>query len=180
MSFENQKQEEEKFQEKENKKIKPKRSLINKKSIVILIVASLIAISLMFNYAGTVLDKKSRAYADIAIPAIITSWNFQELISRAGPELFKEAPKEKVELSFEYCSDNLGQLQEYKISEGKAVMYLEATCQQGVLCLTPTASYTVEAVFEKGSAIIKIGMFLRSNEWEIIRFSIMADTFLES
>jgi len=36
---------------------------------------------------GTALDKESRAYADSAIPPIVSTWSEKELLDRATPEL---------------------------------------------------------------------------------------------
>jgi len=166
--------------ENDNEKIQPKKSLINKKSIVILIVVSLIAVFLMLNYVGTELDKKSHVYVDETVPAIITSWDSQELINRASPELIEVAPKEKVESLFKQYSDKLGQLKEYKSSEGEVGMHLDIICQQGMLCQRTTANYVAKAVFEKGLATIEIGMILKNNKWEIYYFSIMSDAFFQS
>ena len=41
-------------------------------------------------YRGNALDKESKAYADSAIPAIVTGWSQKELLARASPE-FKQA-----------------------------------------------------------------------------------------
>ena len=175
MSFENQKQEEEKFQEKENKEIKPKRSLINKKSFVIF---SLIAIFLMLIYAGTVLDRKSRIYIDSAMPTIFTSWNSQELISRASPSLLENSSPEKIEKLFKNYSNKLGRMQEYKGSCGTSRIFFAWFCQEGFLCPTITAEYISEVVFDNGLAQIETGMHLRNGKWEIVYLSMSSDAFL--
>ncbi|MCK4891814.1 MAG: hypothetical protein KAS78_04050 [Candidatus Pacebacteria bacterium] len=158
----------------DNKETKPKKSLINKKFMIRLIVVSSIVIFLMLIYAATKFDEKSHAYADIAIPAIVASWNSQELISRASPEFIKSNSPEKVELMFDHHSNKLGRVKEYKGSQGGSEMLfgLGWLCQQGFLCLTITAEYTAEAVFEKGSAEIEIEMLLRNNRWEIIHLAV--------
>ena len=35
---------------------------------------------------GRALDKESKQYVDAAVPAIVSQWDTQELINRAGPE----------------------------------------------------------------------------------------------
>ena len=51
----------------------------------------LVAIGIAFiAIKGTALDKESKAYADSAIPAIVTTWSEKELLDRASPE-FKKA-----------------------------------------------------------------------------------------
>jgi hypothetical protein len=163
-----------------NKTIQPKKSLINKKSIIILIVVSLVAIFLMLIYSGTELDKKSHLYVDKTVPVIITSWNSQELTSRASQELLEVASEEKVELLFKQYSDKLGQMKEYKGSNGEVRMHFEILCQQGMMCQRVTANYVAEAIFEKGLATIEIGMILKNDRWEIFYFTIMSDAFLRS
>jgi hypothetical protein len=39
---------------------------------------------------GGALDKESKAYADAAVPAIVSTWSEKELLERASPE-FKKA-----------------------------------------------------------------------------------------
>jgi len=54
----------------------------------------LVAIGIAFiAVKGTALDKESKAYADSAIPAIVTTWSEKELLDRASPEFKKAVTK---------------------------------------------------------------------------------------
>src|SRR2546423_15370082 len=58
---------------------------------IFLALIVLVAVGIAFiAVKGTALDKESKAYADSAIPAIVTTWSEKELLDRASPE-FKKA-----------------------------------------------------------------------------------------
>jgi hypothetical protein len=68
-----------------------KRVLIALDVIFLLLV---VVVAAFFGYAamtGGKLDNESKAYVDAAVPAIVSSWNDQELLTRASPEFQKAA-----------------------------------------------------------------------------------------
>jgi hypothetical protein len=100
---------------------------------------------------GNALDKESKAYADSAIPAIVTTWSEKELLDRASPE-FKQAV-------------TIGQLQKSEPAQGHAVM--SATTQTGKMI---SAQYSAKATFQKGEAMIKLGLIKHGDQWQILNF----------
>jgi hypothetical protein len=115
---------------------------------------------------GNALDKESKAYADAAIPAIITNWSEKELLDRASPELNKAATQKQLDQLFRWVS-SLGRLQKYDPLEGQALM--SATTQTGQQI---TAQYSTKAMFEKGEATVTLGLIKHGDQWQILRFNV--------
>src|SRR6266540_1260089 len=101
-------------------------------------------------YRGNALDKESKAYADSAIPPIITGWSQKELLDRV----------------FRWFS-GLGQLQKCEPAQGQALM--SATTQTGKMI---SAQYTAKATFQKGEATIKLGLIKHVDQWQILNFHV--------
>jgi hypothetical protein len=115
---------------------------------------------------GNALDKESKAYADSAIPAIVTTWSEKELLDRASPE-FKEAVTiDQLDRLFRWVS-GLGQLQKCEPAQGHAVM--SATTQTGKMI---SAQYSTKATFQKGEAMIKLGLIKHLDQWQILNFHV--------
>jgi len=113
---------------------------------------------------GTALDKESRAYADSAIPAIVTGWSEKELLDRASPEFKKAVTIDQLDRLFRWVS-SLGQLRKCEPAEGQAIM--SATTETGKVT---SGQYTAKATFEKGEATIKLGLIKHGDQWQILRF----------
>src|SRR5207244_1927215 len=92
---------------------------------------------------GTALDKESKAYADSAIPAIVTTWSQKELLDRASPEFKKAVTIDQLDRLFRWVS-SLGRLQKCEPAQGQALM--SATTQTGK---RTSAQYTAKATFQK-------------------------------
>jgi hypothetical protein len=143
-----------------------KKFLIVLGSIFLAIVV-LIGIGISFvAIRGTALDKESKAYADAAIPAIITNWSEKELLDRASPELNKAATQQQLDQLFRWLS-SLGRLQKYDPLQGQALM--SATTQTGKQI---TAQYSTKATFEKGEATVTLGLIKHGGQWQILRFNV--------
>src|SRR6266446_8973181 len=71
---------------------------------------------------GTALDKESRAYADSAIPAIVTAWSEKELLDRASPEFKKAVTIDELDRLFLAYYNILGGLQKCEPAQGQATM----------------------------------------------------------
>src|SRR6267378_966323 len=93
---------------------------------------------------GTALDKESKAYADSAIPAIVTTWSEKELLDRASPEFKKAVTIDQLDRLFGAFA-TLGRLQKCEPAQGQAIM--SATSQTGRMT---TGEFTAKATFEKG------------------------------
>jgi hypothetical protein len=115
---------------------------------------------------GNALDRESKAYADAAIPAIVTTWSEKEVLDRASPELKQAVTTDQLDRLFRWVS-GLGQLQKCEPAQGQALM--SATTQTGKII---SAQYTVKATFQKGEAVIKLGLIKHGNEWEILNFHV--------
>src|SRR5437899_8976534 len=96
---------------------------------IFLAIVVLAAIGIAFvAVRGNALDKESKAYADSAIPAIVTTWSEKELLNRASPEPKQAATADQLDRLFRWIS-GLGQLQECEAAQGQALM--SATTQSG-------------------------------------------------
>jgi UDP-N-acetylmuramyl tripeptide synthase len=115
---------------------------------------------------GNALDKESKAYADAAVPAIITNWSEKELLDRASPEFKKAATQQQLDQMFRWFS-SLGRSQKCEPAQGQAIM--SATTQAGK---TITAHYTAKATFDKGEAAIKLALIKHGDQWQILGFHV--------
>lgn len=78
----------------------------------------LLAVAIAFvAMKGTALDKESKAYADSAIPAIVSMWSEKELLDRASPEFKKAVTIDQIDRLFRWVS-GLGALQKCEPAEG--------------------------------------------------------------
>jgi hypothetical protein len=135
--------------------------------IVVLVIILLIAAGIAYiAVRGTALDKESKAYADAAIPAIITNWNEKELLDRASPEFKKAATQQQLDQMFHWFG-SLGRFQKVEPAQGQALM--SATTQAGKQV---TAQYTAKATFDKGEAAIKLGLIKHGDQWQILGFHV--------
>jgi hypothetical protein len=115
---------------------------------------------------GNALDKESKAYADSAIPAIVTTWSEKELLDRASPEFKQAVTIDRLDRLFRWVS-GLGQLQKCEPAQGHAVM--SATTQTGKMI---SAEYSAKATFQKGEAVIKLGLIKHGDHWQILNFHV--------
>jgi UDP-N-acetylmuramyl tripeptide synthase len=121
---------------------------------------------------GNALDKESKAYADLALPAIINTWSEKELLDRASPEFKKIAPIDQLDRLFR-ALNGLGKLQKCEPLQGQALM--SATTQTGKMT---TALYIAKATFQKGEATIKLGLIKHGDQWQILSFYVTSPAFL--
>jgi hypothetical protein len=117
-------------------------------------------------FKGAALDKESKAYVDAAVPAIISSWNTQELLSRASPEFNKVTKSDDLERFFQPLR-SLGKMQKYEGSQGQSVT--SRILGKGT---TISADYFVRAEFEGGSAKIYVKLIKHGNLWQIGGFRV--------
>lgn len=137
-----------------------------------LIILAAIGIGI-FAVKGSALDKQSKAYVDSTVPILVNGWDEQELLSRASPEFKQVVDKDdldKLHTQFR----KLGRLRDCQASEGEANMSI--TTQNG---RSITASYSVKAKFDAGSAVIKISLIKHGDQWQIYGFHISSEAFLQ-
>ncbi len=121
---------------------------------------------------GSALDKESRAYADSAIPAIVSTWSEKELLDRASPEFNKVVTIDQVDRLFRWLRA-LGALQKCEPAKGQSLM--SATTQAGK---TVTAEYVAQAEFEKGEATISLRLIKHGDQWQIVNFHVNSPALL--
>jgi hypothetical protein len=143
-----------------------KRLLIALGLIFILLVVAIAALVGYAAFTGGKLDKESRAYVDAAVPAIVSSWNEQELLSRASPEFQRAASPADVDRLFRWFR-TLGRLQKYEGTQGQTVT--SVTPQTGKVV---TGRYIAKAVFDAGGASIQIDVIRHGSVWQIEGFKI--------
>ena len=117
-------------------------------------------------FRGAALDKESKAYVDAAVPVIISSWNTQELLSRASPEFNQATKTDDVERFFRTLR-LLGKMQKYQGSKGQSV--ISRILGKGT---TISADYLVKAEFEGGTAKIYVKLIKHRNLWQIGGFRV--------
>jgi len=124
-------------------------------------------------FVGPPLDASSKAYVDQNIPAIVSSWSADELISRSSPELLAAANKEQINQLLAKLS-SLGKLKRYLSCNGDSNLMLNIGSPNAV-----TAQYVSEAEFENGRAQITTRLIQRDGKWQIMYFYVSSPLFLK-
>jgi hypothetical protein len=121
---------------------------------------------------GTALDKEGRAYADAAIPAIITTWSEKDLLDRASPEFKKIVTIDQLDRLFRWFS-GLGPLKKCEPAQGQAGVSI--TPRTGKVT---EGKYIAKAQFEKGEAIVRLGLIKHGEQWQILSFYVDSPTLV--
>jgi hypothetical protein len=122
---------------------------------------------------GTALDKESKAYADAAIPAIVTTWLDKALLDRASSEFNQRVTAVDVYRMFRWYESSLGRLQKCEETKGGSVMGV--TSESGK---TISAKYTAKAQFEKGEAEIVLALIKLGDQWQISGLEVISPQFM--
>jgi hypothetical protein len=130
---------------------------------LVLIVVGSIGIAFVA-VRGNALDKESKAYADSAIPAIVTTWSEKELLDRASPEFRKVVKSDQLDQMFRWFT-SLGHLQRCEPAQGEAG--ISVTTQTGKVI---SGRYAAKATFDKGEGTIKLGLIKHGEQWQILNF----------
>lgn len=129
-------------------------------------------------YKGLALQKNAAAYVETNVPLIVRNWNPEEVIKRAAPEFLVPAVQEGLPTVFEQLS-KLGKLRKLGKPEGGLVVAdLQLVVRESRVRvsinnqqLKPVwGEFVADADFEGGSAIIKMMLVRRGDEWRIIGF----------
>lgn len=139
---------------------------------LVLIVIAIVDITFV-GIKGRALDKESKKYVDVAVPAIVSIWNKQELLGRASSEFMAAVKDEDLNKLFDLFR-KLGKLKEYNGCEGQA--NISVTTQHGKVI---SAEYVASADFDAGPANIKVNLIKHGNNWQIIGFHVDSPVFLE-
>lgn len=138
-------------------------------ALIVGVVAGFIALAII----GNRLDRESKAYVDAAIPAIVSTWDVNEIEKRASPEFNDDMDYDGLEQDFDTLRQ-LGKLVEYKGSSGESNITL--SFQYGYEI---TADYTASADFEAGSTDIRISLIKHGGQWQILDFRVNPEEFTE-
>ena len=134
-------------------------------AFLVLVLLGTVAIGIAA-FKGSALDKESKAYVDIAVPAIVSSWRKEELLNRASPE-FRQATNANDLEGFFQAFRSLGKLQEYQGSQGQSLT--SRILGKGS---TISADYVARAQFERGTAKIYVKLIKHGGVWQIWGFRI--------
>jgi hypothetical protein len=132
-------------------------------------LALIVVVAVVIGYAavtGSALDKQSEAYVAAAVPAIVSSWNEQEILSRASPEFEKTTGPAEVNRLFRRFR-TLGRLQKCEKAQGQSVISI--TPETGRIV---SAHYVTRAVFDAGEAKIEIHLVKHGDLWQIAGFKV--------
>lgn len=132
---------------------------------LVLIVLGVVGIAFVA-VSGKALDRESRAYADAAIPAIVTNWSEKELLDRASPEFKNAVNFDHLDRMFHWFS-SVGHLQKCDPAQGQSTVGI--TSQTGKVT---KAQYTAKAQFEKGEATLTLGLIKHGDHWQILSFDV--------
>lgn len=150
-----------------------------KKAIMVLGYVFLVLIVVLIVGYGTLtiighrLDRESKAFVDAAVPAIVSTWDVDEIEKRASPEFNDEVDYDGLEQDFDVLRQ-LGKLVEYKGSTGDSNITL--SLQYGYEI---TADYTANADFEAGSANMQMSLIKHGGQWQILDLKINPEEFNE-
>jgi hypothetical protein len=150
-----------------------KKLLIVLGSVFAGIIILLLIAAIIFIPRTLVLDKKATQYIAENTPAVVDGWNPQNLIDRASPELLSSVKsREAWDRLFAFFRQ-LGSLKHLDPAKGAVIS--GAYSGQGMYTI---GNYTVQAVFEKGSAVISVQLLRVGTTWKINGFHINSDAFL--
>jgi hypothetical protein len=130
-----------------------------------LLAVAVIGIAIMA-WKGTELDKESKAYVDTAVPAIVTSWDQQQLMDRACTQLTQATTPNDLDRLFAWFR-TLGRLKSYQGCQGQAKIAVTSGTGK-----TISAHYTAKASFENGYAAIEVNLVKAGDLWKIAGFRV--------
>ncbi len=116
-------------------------------------------------------EKQANTYVDEVLPAIIKEWSVSVLTSYAHPDFFKATPHNNVQQLF-FQFKKLGSLKEYKGAQGDIVVS-ETSAGSKVI----SGNFTASAIFENGTATIKVVILKGKEHWNITGIMVDSDLF---
>jgi hypothetical protein len=139
--------------------------------LFLICVVLLIAAALIVVIQGKKLDRESRAYVDMAIPAIISNWDVKEVEKRASPEFNSGVDYDDLDELFNLMQ-NLGSLTEYHGSTGNANLTISFRHGYEI-----TADYAANAEFEAGAVEVQMSLILHGGQWQILDLTIIPEEY---
>ena len=140
-------------------------------AVALLLVAGILALIFIPRWLRQ--DREATAYIEEAVPRIASTWNPQDLIDRASPQLLAgvKSPDDWERLFTVYR--RLGALR--KLEKPTGGITSGAFAGTGAFTI---GQYTANATFENGQAQLQIQVRLVDNAWKIDGFHINSDLFL--
>jgi hypothetical protein len=135
-------------------------------AIAIGVVVLLVTLIIFVAIAGNRLDKESKAYADTAVIAIVSDWNENALMTRASPEFVDATRHQNVDDFFQQYR-RLGRMTSYKGSTGDSNMTFWTGSRSRI-----TAVYNAQAMFENGTAEIRITLIKHGHDWRVMGLNV--------
>jgi hypothetical protein len=147
--------------------------------VIFLIIIILAAIGIgVAAVQGQRLDKDAKAYVNRAVPLILSSWDAQELLSRASPEFMQSTTQDELDKAFIFMRHKFGMMRSYQDCDGTT--YINDSIFSSHSGRAITAAYTAKVIFDAGPADIKIWLVKRGDQWQIKAFHIESDVLLQS
>jgi len=129
------------------------------------------------------LGPESKAFVDETVPKIVKSWDVQDLVDLASPDLLEAISRHEIDKVFEASAKRLGRLKTYTGSwQETADIKLFDPRQSHATFL-----YMTEAVFERGGATIGIqvkkrygirALLGRDTDWRVTGFTVRPRTVI--
>jgi len=124
-----------------------------------------------FGWRGLGLDQTGNAYAQTAITAITTHWDWRELRSRATDDLNHRISEQKLSSLFVWYS-SLGRRVAEKGCRGNSItIYKSFPGDTGTI----TGRYVCEETFQEGDATVSITLIRQNGTWRITGFRVNSD-----
>lgn len=123
---------------------------------------------------GEALDKESKAFADDFIIKTVSSWDKEQLLSKASPEFMQALESDPAGFEKVFATwKKLGSLRKYEGSKGQTRI---GVTQNGRQVL---ARYLAEVQFENSPARIALICEKRDGEWVVHKFHVDSKYFLQ-
>jgi hydrogenase maturation factor HypE len=139
--------------------------------IAVVLIASVVIFFFNLSSTGKKLDAESKDYVDQAVPVISKNWDEKELRKRASEEFMSVTSDAELEQLFDYVDTNLGSMKDYYGSRGESRIFMRNTKKE------ITASYVVQAEFEKGKASINVSLIKKGDKWSILEYKVNSEVF---
>jgi hypothetical protein len=149
-------------------------------AIAVILIAVATAVGVTF---AIHLGPESKAFVDETVPKIVKSWDVQDLVDLASPDLLEAISRDEMDKVFEASAKRLGRLRTYTGSwQESADIRLFDPRQSHATFL-----YMTEAVFERGGATIGIqvkkryglrALLGRDTDWRVTSFTVRPRTVI--
>ncbi|UCG33009.1 MAG: hypothetical protein JSU68_15270 [Phycisphaerales bacterium] len=130
--------------------------------LVICLLVIIGGVAAFFMIQAQRLRQSGRQYVDVSIPAIMSTWDPDELDHRASPELRLAMPRDEVTAMFAALHERLGPMETYEGCDGEVT--LSYTLDEGKAA---RGTYEAAAKCAKGTLKIQVDLIYVNNNWLI-------------